>query len=61
MTNVNRQPEPIAYTVNDACRVLGLGRTFLYQMINDGRLEARKIGKRTLITAVSLHRLVDGG
>ena len=60
MANAKNYPEPIAYSVNDACKLLGLGRTLLYQMIGDGRVEARKIGKRTLITAASLHRLVDG-
>ena len=52
--------DPISYSINDACKVLGLGRTYLYQMIGDGRLEARKIGKRTLIPASSLRRLIDG-
>lgn len=53
------QLEPLAYSVNDACKVLGLGRTYVYQMISDERLQARKIGKRTLITAASLRRLLE--
>ena len=52
--------EPLAYSVRDACRVSSLGRTRLYQLIADGRLETRKIGKRTLIPAASLRALVAG-
>ena len=60
MMDTSRFPEPIAYSINDACKVVGLGRTYLYKMINDGRLEVRKVGKRTLIPASSLRRLIDG-
>lgn len=54
------QTEPLAYSVHEACRVSSLGRTRLYQLIAEGRLEARKIGKRTLIPAASLRRLISG-
>ena len=54
------QPEPIAYSVADACRASSLGKTRLYQLINEGKLEARKVGKRTLIPAESLRRLIAG-
>jgi excisionase family DNA binding protein len=53
-------PEPLAYSVADACRVSSIGRTRLYQLIGEGRLEARKIGKRTLIPAASLRALIEG-
>jgi excisionase family DNA binding protein len=52
--------EPLAYSVNDACRVSTLGKTRLYQLIAEGRLETRKIGKRTLIPASSLRALIAG-
>lgn len=52
--------EPLAYSVAEACRVSSLGRTRLYSLISEGRLEARKINKRTLIPAASLRRLIDG-
>jgi excisionase family DNA binding protein len=57
--NTPHSPEPIAYSINDACKVVGLGRTYLYKMISDGRLEVRKIGKRTLIPASSLRSLIE--
>lgn len=51
--------EPLAVSVNDAARALGLGRTSIYAMIGDGRLETFKLGRRTLIKAASIRRLVD--
>lgn len=51
--------EPLAYSVADACRVTSIGRTRLYELIADGKLETRKIGKRTLIPAGSLRALIN--
>ena len=52
--------EPLAFSVAEACRVSSLGRTQLYSLIAAGRLESRKIGRRTLIPAASLRALVEG-
>lgn len=60
MNTANTALEPLAYSVGEACRVSSLGRTRLYQLIGEGRLEVRKIGKRTLIPAASLRALIDG-
>ena len=58
--NLSDTPEPLAYSVADACRVSSIGRTRLYQLIGEGRLQVRKIGKRTLIPAASLRALIEG-
>ncbi len=50
--------EPLAISINDTAKALGLGRTSIYAMIADGRLEAFKLGRRTLIRADSIKRLV---
>ena len=50
--------EALAVSINDAARVLGLGRTSIYAMIADARLEAFKLGRRTLVKADSIRRLV---
>lgn len=52
--------EALAYSPKDAARVTGLGLTTIYRLVNDGRLERRKVGTRSLITAASLRRLVEG-
>ncbi len=50
--------EPLAYRVDDARRILGLGTTKLYALIAAGALDARKCGARTLITGESLRAYV---
>lgn len=52
--------EPIALSINDTAKALSLGRTSIYALIREGRLEAIKLGRRTLIKAESLRRLVEG-
>lgn len=61
MNSNNDGHAPLTYSINEACRVSSLGRTRLYQLIGEGRLEIRKVGKRTLIPAASLRALVTGG
>lgn len=51
---------PLAYSVAEACKVSSIGKTYLYQLINEGRLQTCKIGKRTLISARSLRVLIEG-
>ena len=56
----NQRPvEPICVRVNDAARMIGVGRTKLYELISSGELEAIKIGKATRVTTASLHKLVE--
>ena len=52
--------EKLAYSINEAARTLSLGRTSIYAMIADGKLEAFKFGRRTLVKGDSIRRLVDG-
>lgn len=51
--------EPLAISINDTAKVLGLGRTSIYAMIGEGKLEAFKLGRRTLVRVESIRRLVD--
>jgi excisionase family DNA binding protein len=46
-------------TVAQAVQTSGIGRTSLYAAIRDGRLEARKHGRRTLVPAAALARMLD--
>jgi excisionase family DNA binding protein len=50
--------EPICVRINDAARMIGVGRTKLYELISCGELETVKIGKATRITTASLHELI---
>lgn len=51
---------PLAYSIKEASRATSLGRTRLYQLIAAGQLEVVRIGKRTLIPAHALRKLVEG-
>tara|TARA_R110000868_G_scaffold202806_3_gene450642 strand:+ start:8685 stop:8852 length:168 start_codon:yes stop_codon:yes gene_type:complete len=53
--------EIIATSVKDAAKALSLGRTSIYSLIRDGRLETVKLGRRTLIKVESIRRLIDEG
>ncbi len=48
----------LAYTILDAAKASGLGRTTIYELISAGKIEARKAGARTLIPADSLRRYI---
>lgn len=50
--------EPLALSINDTAKALGLGRTSIYAMIADGRLEAFRLGRRRLVRMESIRRLV---
>ncbi|WP_081988026.1 helix-turn-helix domain-containing protein [Sphingomonas sp. 37zxx] len=47
--------------VNDAARTLGVGRTHLYRLINDGKIETIQLGRRRLVKAASLRKLIEEG
>ena len=49
----------LAYSVAEACARSGIGRTAIYDMINSGKLIARKRGRRTLILADDLRRCLE--
>jgi excisionase family DNA binding protein len=44
--------------MNVAARIIGGGRTKLYELILAGEVEAFKLGKSTRITTSSLHNLI---
>ncbi len=53
---------PLGYFRDDARRMLGgIGPTLLDSLIDQGLLTKRKLGRRTIITAESLQKLVGGG
>jgi excisionase family DNA binding protein len=49
----------LAYGVREACDACGIGRTRLYALIAEGKIEARQCGGRTLIPAQSLRSFLD--
>lgn len=51
--------EPVTTSINGAAKALGLGRTTIYALIAEGRLESIKVGSRHLIKTASIRRLVE--
>ncbi len=45
-----------AYSIDEACDILNIGKTFIYSEIKAGRLKARRCGARRLILASELNR-----
>lgn len=54
------QGNPLAYSIPEAIRLTSLGRTNLYKLIAQGRLDVCRVGRRTLISADSLRNLLLG-
>jgi hypothetical protein len=51
--------EKLLYTTAEARAVIGCGTTRLYELLAAGKLQARRLGHRTMIEAESLHSLVS--
>jgi excisionase family DNA binding protein len=58
MERNERMVEDGAVDVSEACRFTGVGRSFLYSLMEAGRLPYLKLGKRRLIPRAELRRLL---
>lgn len=52
--------KPLMITLNDAVKLSGLGRTKLYELINDGTVKSTTVGRRRLVVYASLEALAQG-
>jgi hypothetical protein len=53
------EPGRLAYPLNDFADAIGVGRSKVYAEIKAGRLKAKKIGSRTIITSDAAHTYLD--
>ena len=53
--------EPYLASIPEAQRALGIGRTTAYRLMDAGKLERVKIGRRTLIRVSSIKALAGEG
>ena len=51
--------DPIAISIEDARKALGIGRTKLYELVGQGRLKTLRVGRRRLVVVASIHALID--
>lgn len=49
--------KPLLYGIKDAAKRLGLGRSTIYNLMDDGTLDSVKIGNRRLIPSASIDAL----
>jgi excisionase family DNA binding protein len=52
-------PERPTLTVNEFCKMVGIGRSTFYKAVGAGDLKVRKYGKRTFVTQEELKRFVE--
>lgn len=50
---------PFTTSITEAAKALSLGRTKIYHLISEGRLETVKIGRRRLVKVESIRRLLE--
>lgn len=48
--------EPLAVDIAEACRLTGIGRSKLYELLSAGVISSAKVGKRRLVLVESLRR-----
>lgn len=52
-------PGRLAYSVEEAAELLGIGRTFMFQLIATGEIDSFKIGKRRKIARDAIDAYIE--
>lgn len=55
---VDLKVEPLAVSVTNASRLLGIGKTVTYELIKHGKLDTVHIGRRNMVRMSSLRQLI---
>ncbi len=53
---LQRKIDPAGLSVIEAARLAGVGRSTIYEELASGRLQARKLGRRTVILDADLRQ-----
>ena len=51
--------KPLLLSINETAKALSLGRTSIYALIKEGKLETVKLGRRTAVKVESIKKLVE--
>lgn len=54
------EKQPMTYSVEEAAKLLGIGRNQAYEAARTKAIPTIKIGKRILVPRVGLERLLEG-
>ena len=57
--NTEQKSNPITVPVNEALRLIGIGRTKFYELVNNGTIKTIQIGSRRLVIYKSLEELAN--
>lgn len=49
----------VAVSVMEAARLLGIGRTKVYELLKSGELRSRKVGRRTVVSVASIRAFIS--
>lgn len=52
--------ERVSAPVDETCRAVGLGRTTIYRLMDEGKITSTTIGRRRLIFVASVLALLEG-
>jgi excisionase family DNA binding protein len=51
--------DKLGYSVAEVSDILGIDRSYVYELLNRGDLVGRKLGRRTIVLAAELQRYID--
>ena len=51
--------KPLTVTIPHACELTGLGRSTIYRLFDDGKLQRLKAGSRSLIKVADLEAYIE--
>ena len=57
--DVEATDQPLLVTVEEAARLLGIGRTTMFELIGSGEIKSIRLGRRRLISRTTLETFVD--
>ena len=46
-------------SINEFCEFANIGRTYTYQLINEGKIKAVKLGNKTLISKIEMDNWLE--
>lgn len=56
---VDTNVEPLSVDISGACRLTGLGRSKIYELLGSGELRSLKVGRRRIVTVAAIRAFLD--
>jgi len=60
MKTLQQKQMALGLTVLEAAKIAGIGRSTIYEELASGRLKAKKLGRRTIVTEQALSEWMAG-